>query len=154
TGHPSRRRPRSSGARRRVGTGSWVSRRQAPSPPNPEWRMAICCWRGSVPSRWRRDEGGGGMKRGSVTWQLTLAEVGRLGRSPYPWAAVFATLALLTGLTWDQAPNLAAAAVNAEAATFVVAATVMLLANPATLRDQRPGVPEMLAALPSPAEVR
>lgn len=94
------------------------------------------------------------MKRGSVTWQLTLAEVGRLGRSPYPWAAVFATLALLTGLTWDQAPNLAAAAVNAEAATFVVAATVMLLANPATLRDQRPGVPEMLAALPSPAEVR
>jgi hypothetical protein len=75
-------------------------------------------------------------------------------RNPVPWVAVAAAVALLTWTTWDQTPNHAAATVDAAAASFLVAATLLVAANLAALRDQRPGVPEMLASLPGGAEVR
>jgi hypothetical protein len=89
-----------------------------------------------------------------MTRQLWFVELGRLLRSPYVWGAVAVTLALLVWGHRNRMPNLAEAAVNAATATFVIAAVVMVVANLATLRDQRHGMPETLAALPGQAEVR
>jgi hypothetical protein len=68
--------------------------------------------------------------------------------------AVLAALALLVWGHRDRMPNLAEATVNAASLTFLVGATIMVIANLATLRDQRNRMPETLAALPGSAEVR
>lgn len=89
-----------------------------------------------------------------MTRQLVLVEARRLLRNLYLWAAVAATLALLVWGHWHRQPNLAAATVDGAMATFLVAATMMVVANLATLRDQRHGMPETLAALPGRADAR
>lgn len=89
-----------------------------------------------------------------MTGQLALVEVRRLLRNPYLWAVTVATLALLVLVQRNQLPNLAQVTVNAALATFLIAAALLVVANLATLRDQREGVPETLAALPGQAEVR
>src|SRR5690606_11614187 len=55
---------------------------------------------------------------------------------------------------WHRQPNLGAATVDGAMATGLVAATMMVVANLATLRDQRHGMPETLAALPGRTEAR
>lgn len=91
-----------------------------------------------------------------MTSQLALVEVGRLRRSPALWAAVAATAALLWWLDRRQPmmPNMASETIMAATAVFIVAATLMIIANLATLRDQRGAMPETLAALPGRATVR
>jgi hypothetical protein len=89
-----------------------------------------------------------------MTGQLALVEARRLLRNPYLWTVVIGTLALLALIQRNQLPNLAEVTVTAAMVTFLVAATLMVLANLATLRDQREGVPETLAALPGRADVR
>jgi hypothetical protein len=86
--------------------------------------------------------------------QLALVEVRRLVRNPYLWVVVAATSALLFLFARPRLPNLAEDTITAALATFLIAAALMVIANLATLRDQREGVPEVLAALPGRAEVR
>lgn len=89
-----------------------------------------------------------------MTGQLALVEIRRLLRNPYLWTVAIGTPALLVLIQRNQLPNLAQVTVTAALATFLLAATLMVVANLATLRDQREGVPETLAALPGQAEVR
>lgn len=89
-----------------------------------------------------------------MTGQLTRVEVHRLLRNPYLWTVAIGTLALLVSIQRTTLPNLGEATVTAAMATFLVAAALMVIANLATLRDQREGVPETLAALPGRADVR
>jgi hypothetical protein len=89
-----------------------------------------------------------------MTGQLTRVEIRRLLRNPYLWTVAIGTLALLVSLQRTTLPNLGEATVTAAMASFFVAAAMMVIANLATLRDQREGVPETLAALPGRADVR
>jgi hypothetical protein len=91
---------------------------------------------------------------GRVTWQLTRVEARRLLRNPYLWTVVIGTVALVYSLQRNQLPNLSEATITAAMCTFLIAAALMVIANLATLRDQREGVPEGLAALPGRADVR
>jgi hypothetical protein len=89
-----------------------------------------------------------------MTRQLGLLETRRLLRNPYLCAVVVATLGLLVWAQRNQLPNLSEVTVTAALATSLIAATLMVVANLAALRDQREGVPETLAALPGQASVR
>lgn len=89
-----------------------------------------------------------------MTGQLALVEARRLLRNPYLWTVTVAALALVVRAQRTQLPNLAEATITMALATVLVTATLMVLANRATLRDRREGVPETLGALPGRAEVR
>jgi hypothetical protein len=91
---------------------------------------------------------------GAVTWQLTWVEVGRLFRNPYLWAAAAVTLGLHAWTSRHLLPNLSEASVSAATGAFLFGAALLMVANLATLRDQRHGMPETLGSLPQPAEVR
>jgi hypothetical protein len=89
-----------------------------------------------------------------MTGQLVLVEARRLLRNPYLWAVAVASPALLFPLVRHQLPNLAEDTINAGMFSFLIAAAGLMIANLATLRDQREGVPETLAALPGRPDAR
>lgn len=91
-----------------------------------------------------------------MTAELVNVEIRRLLRHPALWCAATMTLALLWWVNVRQPtlPNLGFEPILAATGAFVVAVTMTIVANLATLRDQRNGVPETLAALPGRASTR
>jgi hypothetical protein len=91
-----------------------------------------------------------------MTLQLTLVEIGRLRRHPALWGSVAGAVALLVWQDRQEPlmPNAARDTLAAATVVFVVAATLMVVANLATVRDQHSDMPETLAALPGRAAER
>lgn len=91
-----------------------------------------------------------------MTPELVSVEIRRLLRHPVLWCAAGMTLALMFWVNVRQPtlPNLGFEQILAATGAFVVALAMTVVANLATLRDQRNGMPETLAALPGGPSTR
>ncbi|GAA3413839.1 hypothetical protein [Streptosporangium vulgare] len=91
------------------------------------------------------------LPRRGTSWELFVFEVRRLARNPVLWGTAALVLAVQTYLSRDQQPDMGIDPIAATGMASCLAGAVLLVANLATSRDGRHGMPESLAGLPAGA---